>query len=31
MGQQKHAVLLVRKVYLTDDDIDGIMSCALDG
>lgn len=31
MGQQKHAVLLVRKVYLTDEDIDGIMSCALDG
>lgn len=31
MGQQKHAVSLVRKVYLTDEDIDGIMSCALDG
>lgn len=31
MGQQKYAVSLVRKVYLTDDDIDGIMSCALDG
>lgn len=31
MGQQKYAVSLVRKVYLTDEDIDGIMSCALDG
>ena len=31
MVQNKHAVSLVRKAYLTDEDIDGIMSCALDG
>lgn len=29
--EQKFAVSLVRKTYLTVEDIDGIMSCALDG
>lgn len=29
--EQKFAVSLVRKTYLTEEDIDGIMSCALDG
>lgn len=29
--EQKFAVSLVRKTYLSVEDIDGIMSCALDG
>ena len=29
--ERKFAVSLVRKTYLTEEDIDGIMSCALDG
>ena len=29
--EQKFAVSLVRKACLTEEDIDGIMSCALDG